>query len=150
MTTTSYLFSFNLKNFMSSAWVCVQLRLVEDTHCRCPGARQWRRIYIAFHSVIPLVFPNQSLQSLRNWCWSCTLCLSVYSEHLTRTNYICIEDSISRRDMVPTLPIKFTTMNIVKLLTRTLVCMYSIIHKICQTIFYNQFMTLRRYAWCFI
>ena len=34
------------------------------------------------------VFPNQSLSGLRNRCWSCTLCLSVYFEHLTKTNYI--------------------------------------------------------------
>ena len=38
--------------------------------------------------------------------------------------------------MVPTLPIKFTTVNIVKILTRTLACIYSIIHRIRQTIFY--------------
>ena len=44
--------------------------------------------------------------------------------------------------MVPTLPIKFTTVNIVKLLTRTLACIYSIINRIRQTIFYNQFMVL--------
>ena len=93
------------------------------------------------------VFPNQSLSGLRNRCWSCTLCLSVYSEHLTQTIFICILDSISRRDMDPTIQIKFTTVNIVKLLTRTLACINSITHRIRQTIFYNQFMTFRRYAW---
>ena len=51
--------------------------------------------------------------------------------------------------MVPTLPVKFMTVNIVKLLTRTLASIYSIIHRIRQTIFYNQFMTFRIYAWRF-
>ena len=49
--------------------------------------------------------------------------------------------------MVPTLQIKFTTVNIVKLLTRTLASIYSIIHRIRQTIFYNHFMAFRIYAW---
>ena len=92
------------------------------------------------------VFPNQSRSGLRNQCWSCTLCLSVYSEHLTQTIFICTVDSISRRNMVPTLPIKFTTVNIVKLLTRTIAGIYSTIHRISQTIFYYQYMTFRRYA----
>ena len=35
--------------------ICVELWLIEDTHHRNPGARQWRRVYFAFHSVtIPL------------------------------------------------------------------------------------------------
>ena len=43
-------------SFVMQLWkVCVELRLVEDTHHRWPGARQWRHIRIAFHSVtIPL------------------------------------------------------------------------------------------------
>ena len=36
--------------------------------------------------------------------------------------------------MVPTFTVKFMTLNIVKLFTRTLACMYSIIHKIRQAI----------------
>ena len=47
-----------------------------------------------------------------------------------QTKFICIVDSISMRDMVPTLSIKFTTVNIVRLFTRTLACAYSIINKI--------------------
>ena len=151
MATTSYLLSFNSENSMYSTWICVKLCLVEDSHHRCLGARQWRRVRIAFHAVvIPLMSSQIRRFSLRNRCWSCTLCLSVCSEHLTQTIFICIVDSISRRDMVHTLPIKFPTVNIVKLLTRILACIYFIIHRIRQTIFYNQFMTFRRYAWRFI
>ena len=41
---------------MYLAWICMELRLVEDTHHRCPGARQWRHVRIAFHSAtIPLM-----------------------------------------------------------------------------------------------
>ena len=50
-----YLSSINSEKFMYLAWICVELWLIEDTHHRCPGARQWRSIYFAFHSVtIPL------------------------------------------------------------------------------------------------
>ena len=119
MTTTSYFLSFNVKS-------CVKLRLVEDTHHRCPGAHHWCRVHIAFHSVV-LPFMSSQIGL------SCIL---------KQTIFICIVDSFSRRDMVPTLPVKFTTVNIVKSLTRTLTCIYSIIHRIRQTIFYNQFLTL--------
>ena len=41
---------------MYSTWICVKLCLVENTHHRCPGARQSRRARIAFYSVvIPLM-----------------------------------------------------------------------------------------------
>ena len=46
----------NAENIMYLAWVCAELRLVEDTRHRCPGTRQWRHIRIAFHSAsIPLM-----------------------------------------------------------------------------------------------
>ena len=41
---------FNSENFMYLAWIYVELRLVEDTHHRCLGARQWRHVRTAFHS----------------------------------------------------------------------------------------------------
>ena len=41
--------------------------------------------------------------------------------------------------MVSTLPIKFTTVNIVKLLTQTLACIYSIIHKCTKLYFIISF-----------
>ena len=56
MATTHYLLSFNSENFIYLAWICVELRLVKDTHHRYPGACQWRDLYIAFDSVtIPLM-----------------------------------------------------------------------------------------------
>ena len=29
---------------MYLAWIFMELWLIEDTHYRCPGARQWRRV----------------------------------------------------------------------------------------------------------
>ena len=56
MATTGYLWSFSSENFMYLAWICVELCFVEDTHHRCPWARQWRHVHIAFHSAtIPLM-----------------------------------------------------------------------------------------------
>ena len=41
---------------MYLAWKCVEYRLVQNTHHRCPGARQWRHVHIAFHSItMPLM-----------------------------------------------------------------------------------------------
>ena len=41
---------------MYLAWTCAELCLIEDTHHRYPGARQWYHVCIAFHSAtIPLV-----------------------------------------------------------------------------------------------
>ena len=53
-------------------------------------ARQWRRVRIGFHSVLSCL-PKLVASGLRNCYWSCTLWLSVYSEHLTQTNYIYLQ-----------------------------------------------------------
>ena len=39
-TSIPYLSPINSENFMYLAWICVKLWLIEDTHQRCPGARQ--------------------------------------------------------------------------------------------------------------
>ena len=58
-----YLSSFNSDNSMYLAWIFVELRLVEDTHHRCLGARQWRHVRIAFHSATIPVMSSQITRS---------------------------------------------------------------------------------------
>ena len=52
-----YISSFNSEIFMHLARNCVDLCLVEATRHRCPGARLWPHVRIAFHLVtIPLMY----------------------------------------------------------------------------------------------
>ena len=75
---------------MYSTWICVKLCLVEDTHDRCPGARQWRRVRIAFHSaVIPLMSSQISRSEVYETgagfaLYACRFILNI----LIQTNYI--------------------------------------------------------------
>ena len=48
MTIISYLSSITSEKIMYLAYICVELCRIEDTHHRYPGARQWRRVRIAF------------------------------------------------------------------------------------------------------
>ena len=74
--------------------------------------------------------------------WSCTLCLSVSSKHITQTNYIYLFCRLYFKDRHGS-HLQFNLrQRTVKLLTRTLACLYSIIHRVRQSIFYNQFMIL--------
>ena len=91
-------------------------------------SRQWRRVRIAFHSVVIPLMSSQISSEVEETGAGVALnaCRFILNIQFKQTIFICIVDSISRRDMVPTLPIKFTTVNIVELLTRTLACIYSI------------------------
>ena len=40
-----------------------RVRLVDDTHRRCPGARQWRHVRIAFHSATMPLMSSQITRS---------------------------------------------------------------------------------------
>ena len=139
MATTRYFSSFNSENSIYLEWICVGLRLVEDTHHRWPRERQWRHVRIAFYSAI---IPIPSSQIIRyqaketNAGVALTTRRFVLNIYVVQTKFICTVDPISVREMVPTISIKFMTVNIVKLFTRTLAYAYFIIHRIRQTIFF--------------
>ena len=137
MATPRYLSSFNSENFIYLAWACVKLRLVGDTHHGGPGARQWRHVRIAFHSAtIPLMSSQITCSQASTTSVGVAFITRrfILNIKVIQTKFNCIVDSISMRDMVPTLSFKLITVNLVKLFTRILVCAYSIIHRIRQTI----------------
>ena len=122
---------------MHLARIFMELRLVEAARHCCPGARQWRHFRTAFHLVaIPLMYSQITCLQAKetNAGVALTARRLILNIYMKQIKFICIVDSISRRDMVPTLSVKFMTVNIVKLFTRTLACTYSIIHSIRQTI----------------
>ena len=81
------------------------------------------------------VFQNpRSLTKKTNAEVVLTACLFILNISVKQTKCICFVDPISMRHKVPTLSIKFMTVNTVKLFTRTLACTYSFIHRIHQTI----------------
>ena len=102
-----YLSSINSETFMYLAWICVELWLIiQNTHYRRPGPGQWRHVQFAFHSVtISLMFSQitRSLVKETDDGVSITARLFILNIKVKQTTPICCADSISRRDIVPTL-----------------------------------------------
>ena len=107
---------------MYLSWICVELWLKEHTHHRCPGARQWRRVYFAFHSVTrPLTGSQITRPVLKKP-------MTVFQLHLS-----AVQTPFKGWTWSPPSQLTFMTVNIVKLFTQTLACTYSIIHRIRKT-----------------
>ena len=101
MATIRYLLSTYWENFMHLAWIYAKLSFIEDTHHRWPGAHQWHRVHITFHSSNQTyIFPNYSFSvEQTNNIVSLTIFRFILNISVKQTKFQYKGGSISNRNL---------------------------------------------------